>query len=615
MAQSGGAARWSAVLFALVAATTLGPAARAEKKKPGLFDFQTWKTPAGHQRDAVQQLAPQRLDHSPAATFSEPPRVLRLRVYADRDHRRMVLRWQQGIRTQVNRINRVVEPVFGVRFEIESLKDWDASHVGMPFDPILADLRKLDAGRDVDWVLGLVTPFRGLATSIHQIGGATLLGRHLVLRGMDDEQEGLAIDREFNLLSPAERQRMYEDRKIHKETVLFLHEWAHTMGALHEESDPAIMNPLYDAQRSAFSYFEKDLILFVLEHRLADPATPNPEAAGLPALLAKAPPTEGTDKERAELLALAAYRARAGWTSAGGAGDENEGSGEAGRGGERVRLNVPEADRQVFNQVVAALNDHHSDQAWAALGPLLPRQSKQATVQALACSLVTLPAAAAEARAACDRAITLDPKDTRAPFSAAAAFLTARDPTHAAPYVALGLPRIPEGDHKTWAWAASLATGVGALSGAETAIEHLPQGDADRGKLAQELEALRMRVALAPGTSAPGVPVDQEGAYVSKFEETERTVSASRVPGGQPATARTAVVAFGKSFPDTAGADLLFCEVELAARREAAAIKHCEAALVKFPRATRAHYLLGFLAAHQRHGASAEKHLRRAILL
>ena len=70
-----------------------------------------------------------------------------------------------------------------------------------------------------------------MATNVHQIGIAATPGRHLVLRGMDDEQEGLAIDRDLSLLPNDEREALYTQRRAHKEAVMFLHEWGHTLGS------------------------------------------------------------------------------------------------------------------------------------------------------------------------------------------------------------------------------------------------------------------------------------------------------------------------------------------------------------------------------------------------
>jgi hypothetical protein len=189
--------------------------AHADGKKPGMFDFESWKSPVTREREAAGQIAPGGLDLSPAVPHTTEPRIIRVRVYADSDHRGLVMRWQARLRGQVARINAVAGPVFNVTFELESLRSWERSHVGMALDPTLKELAALDPAREVDLVLGLVTPARGVATSIHQLGEAFTPGRYIVLRGMDDEQEGQAIDREYHLLSADERARLYGNRKSH----------------------------------------------------------------------------------------------------------------------------------------------------------------------------------------------------------------------------------------------------------------------------------------------------------------------------------------------------------------------------------------------------------------
>ncbi len=297
------------MVLAFAVVSTGGSSARAEDKKPGMFDFAPWKMPVTREREAAGHLAPSGLDLTPAVSGQGEPRAIRLRIYADRDYRGLLMRWQPKVRAQIDRINAVVGPVFNVRFEIESLRDWDRSHVGLPFDPILTELEALDPAREVDWVLGLATPLHGVASSIHQIGGAPLLGRHLLLRGMDDEQEYRAVEASFKLLSPDEREKLYADRKAHKEVVMFLHEWGHSAGLLHDEDRAMIMNPSYDERQSAFSDFDKEVLALVIERRLARRSEPYPESADLVALYQRAPPDEGSDKERAQRLALVQQRA------------------------------------------------------------------------------------------------------------------------------------------------------------------------------------------------------------------------------------------------------------------------------------------------------------------
>jgi predicted Zn-dependent protease len=620
---AGGRPPWGTTLAVALLCLWPPSTARAEPKKKGsgLFDFQTWKTPQGHQQDEVKQLAPNRLDLTPAMPPGGEPRTLRFRLYADSDYRSTVLRWQKNVRAQIDRVNRVVEPVFNVRFQIEGLRLWERSHVGLPFEPILTELEALDPAREVDIVVGLVTPFRGFATSVHQIGGARFLARHFVLRGMDDEQESLALDREFNLLAPEERQRVYAERKAHKETVVFLHEWGHTLGALHEEDPAAIMNPLYDAKRAAFTPFEKELILFVPGQRLARPAEPYPESAGLPDLLRRAPSDEGTDKERASLLTFALERARhasAENGSMGGGGGGAAGAASAGANGApsprssapAVKLDLPAPDVATYNRAVEALGAHELDKAWTHLAPLTRRYPDQVTVASLACALVAGHARAADARAVCDAALALGPADARPLLDAAAAYLDAKDPTRAAPLVSKAGARVAPGDTKSWMRLASLASAVGALSAADAALGHTDRRDPEARKLIEELEGQRMRLALPRDAARWEISPEREPGYLLSYREAEEVIA-----GHDPGLARARVRALAHDFPGCPGADVLECEVEIGARHAAAASKLCEAALSKFGQATRALVLLGVIAAQARQTDAAQRYLRKAMLL
>src|SRR3982751_5550492 len=171
---------WIAALVCAFA----GSAHAQKKKKDGLFDMQWWQPPVKHEHDAAQRLAPQGLNLTPGVAPAAEARTIRLRIYADRDYRGTVIRWQSKARVQIQRINTVVSAVFNVHFEVESLRDWDRSHVGVPLgQPFIAELEALDDAKQVDLVVALVTPLRGVAASMHSIGYANYLSRHFILRG------------------------------------------------------------------------------------------------------------------------------------------------------------------------------------------------------------------------------------------------------------------------------------------------------------------------------------------------------------------------------------------------------------------------------------------------
>jgi len=351
-------------LAVLLLGATL-PAGRALGEKPKEAKRRWLDLPVFRQCDAARDLAPSAMDLTPDdAAAPGAARAIRVRLYADRDYRELVLRWRTKARAQIDRVNGVVQPVFGVRFEIESLRDWDRSHVGQPLGPVLDELEALDRGDEVDFVIGLTTPLHGVATSVHQIGVAHLLARHFVLRGMDDEQEALALEREFKLLSPDERTRLYADRKGHKEIVMFLHEWGHALGLLHNEDRAIFMNPAYDQRQKAFSDFERRVLSVAIARRLERRGELYPETADLVPLFESAPHDEGSDRERADLLDFARQRARAGARHVAG-------------GGGGPGADLPAADIEAFNRAVEAANGGRLEEAWKVLSPIIERAAER----------------------------------------------------------------------------------------------------------------------------------------------------------------------------------------------------------------------------------------------
>jgi hypothetical protein len=531
---------WALALIASVVAGLGSAASRADdKKKPGLFDFDSWKLPVTRERDAAKTLAPGELDLEPLGRFDTPPRAVRVRVYADRDYRGGVLRWREKMRAQIERINHVVEPVFNVRFEIESLREWNETHVGVDLGPLLVELEALDGARDVDWVVGLVTPFHGLATSIHQIGFARLAARSFVMRATDDEEEGRALERAFAMLPGAEREKLYGDRKAHKEVVIFLHEWAHTMGALHLEERTMIMNPAYDPKQAAFSDFEKRLVGLVLDARLADRSRPYPESAKLLSLVETAPREEGSVKDRAGLMQKLRER--------------------------NARGVAPPA---------------------AATG----------TGATSASASATSTAGTGMARATIERAI---------------ARVQVGDLMGAVPLVleAARQGGVEPSDAATLVRIAEAAGAVGAPSTADAALARLT-ANARPPRLVMELESTRCRTALPRGATKLGISPEDEPRYVAAFWLASNAVASRNFPSAERHLAE-----LGEAFPESAGRDVVACELAVASKRFADAEPRCAAALAKDPAAVRAHLAFGRLAAHGRRNFDAEKHFRRVILL
>jgi Flp pilus assembly protein TadD len=244
-------------------------------------------------------LAPSRMGGGQGAT-------VRIRFYADDDYRSSGGggRWQDRLRVTLAALNQVVEPSFGVRFEGESFRRWPRQGPGGAVQAMLAELEQLDPGPDVDWVVGLVSPLPLVSMSFHDLGCARVLGRHFVLRGMTSISELQDFNRIFPALDKEAREALYSRRKTHKEISIFLHEWAHTLGAMHVQDATRIMGPSYSNRTSTFSLEDASLIAAGLEARLAARGNETVDWTPLRQYLEDKPSAEWPAAERDELLGL-----------------------------------------------------------------------------------------------------------------------------------------------------------------------------------------------------------------------------------------------------------------------------------------------------------------------
>src|SRR6266852_1735649 len=94
-----------------------------------------------------------------------------------------------------------------------------------------------------------------------------LFGRHLVLRGMFSLEETRALESVLDQLPREEREALLRERRLHKETAVLLHEWAHTLGAFHEHTTGSLMSPMYEPSQSGFSPGIVRLLQTALEQR------------------------------------------------------------------------------------------------------------------------------------------------------------------------------------------------------------------------------------------------------------------------------------------------------------------------------------------------------------
>ncbi len=177
--------------------------------------------------------------------------------------------WSSKLRRLVERVNRVSARWPAVRFEVVDARDWDRDSSRDKAEELLAALEQLDDGHDVDLVIGVAGALPFLPSSLHTLGCARAPGRHFVMHALHDLSEREALRAYYDELPEQERDRYLDERKQHKELVLFLHEWAHTLGAIHTGNVEYIMNPTYDGAINRFDAANGRLMEQMLAARAA----------------------------------------------------------------------------------------------------------------------------------------------------------------------------------------------------------------------------------------------------------------------------------------------------------------------------------------------------------
>lgn len=200
---------------------------------------------------AREELTPHAVRQKPA-TQNRKTLTFRVRLYADQDYRSQVVHWKKKFEVLLGRVNRVLAPGFSIELELESAHPWERKTNSSDHDAVLQELFTLDPGNDVDWVVALITGVPQSETRMHALGFAATYSSHLVLRATNDTEERESLSRQLGAMSDEELEALYAKRKAHKELSVFLHEWGHTLGAIHAPGRKWIMSPEYDPWGSSF---------------------------------------------------------------------------------------------------------------------------------------------------------------------------------------------------------------------------------------------------------------------------------------------------------------------------------------------------------------------------
>jgi hypothetical protein len=249
--------RWGMVVALLVAAE-----ARAQEWRDWLPPIP--RSERGRQGDAAKKMIPEALRLRPPSASDRAPVTIRVRAWAAADYRRQTADWQARFRRILERVDGATRGWPGVRFELAETREWDRESSERSMGALVDELCRMDPGADGELVVGLVAAMPVFPGAIDNIGMARFRSRCMVMRALHDLAEYDYLRGAFDALTAGERDAIMSKRKVHKEQVIFLHEWAHTLGLVHAKRFQSIMNPSYDSAMRGFSDEEAGVIERVL---------------------------------------------------------------------------------------------------------------------------------------------------------------------------------------------------------------------------------------------------------------------------------------------------------------------------------------------------------------
>ena len=521
----------------------------------------------------------------------------RVRVHADPGYQAQNPDHQAKLRLLLARTSQLLEPTIGARLELVEIRTWQRQGGDRKdLQTAAEELERLDPGDDVDLVVGMVDALSRVSRDMHELGRARLLGRHMVVRGLDDADEVASMERQLRTLSASDRQALYSRRKRHKEQTIFLHELGHALGGLHVTGERDILNPLYDHKADGFGRSNALLMRAVVRARLArDPGDAKREWAKVLAFVRRNASQSWNEDAKAGLLADLERRAEGGETRE----ETSEALGSAMRSSDRERFRRAE-------QLRAGGRAHD---AWEELEPLLDFYPGEPAVHRLACRLAVAAQgdrSAIESR--CGRAAQVAPADAEPHLRLAQAYLEASDSARSlkAAHEAQTLLERAGRDSRNDALWSELALHLQSL-GAVTWAEKAAAATSKSAEVTAWARLTRARYGLEPG--GPVAP-EREAEYVTGLRELLSAVYERRF---REAVARAE--GLQRTFRGAAGIHAARCDLEIRRQRYPAARAHCRDALRDYAGTSWAQYLTGLLNKLDKKPAAAAAHLERAIAL
>lgn len=340
---------------------------------------------------------------TPAVQSEGGGKVARVRLYVSDAYRRQHGEWRKPWLDVTAAATEIVGPSFGVRFEVLATKDWSPKCDEAQLSSCLDELAALDPGEDGDWVVGVLGSMSRFSASFDELGMAHVPGRHIVLRDVSDLAERDAIDRAFPSLTASRRDEIYKRRRAHKRLSVFLHEWGHTLGALHVESSDSLLHAYHDDRMQSYDAGNQQLI----EAGLRDRFRYSGQHDELIAALQGAQGGDWLRNERELLLERLEHKAQAPQVTASAGGEQPAPPAQhpfVAQGDASVLLaGVEPVDRQAYREAVRLTQNEDARGAWLLAEPLSERYPNCHAVQHLACGLAMSLGLMTQAQSTCGR--------------------------------------------------------------------------------------------------------------------------------------------------------------------------------------------------------------------
>ena len=207
-------------------------------------------------------------DFDPGTKHEGEVKVAKVRAYADADYRAKTPKWKDRITDELDYANSLLTPMLGVRLELTDVVEWDHSAPDAPLRESLAALEQAAPADDVAWVIGFTSPPADPTNAFDELGAGELFGRHIVLRGYDDDAQTAAFHKQYPDVPIKYAGDALDARRRHKQTCLLLHQLGHTLGAIHETDPSWIIHVTYDPQQATISERNRELMQIALADRL-----------------------------------------------------------------------------------------------------------------------------------------------------------------------------------------------------------------------------------------------------------------------------------------------------------------------------------------------------------